>query len=89
VRVRVGGRRVARTHRHEYLPHAPAHFSRPPRCTSSARPSCTCAQDGQFKKTASNAKLRTHLPDYQFTPIKQGIAQAVKWFLDNYETARK
>ncbi len=30
--------------------------------------------DGQFKKTASNKKLRTHLPDYQFTPMKEGKA---------------
>ena len=46
-------------------------------------------QDGQYKKTASNAKLRRYLPDYQFTPMKAGIAKAVQWFVDNYETARK
>ena len=45
--------------------------------------------DGQFKKTASNAKLRSYLPAYQFVPFKQGVAEAVKWFFDNYETARK
>lgn len=28
--------------------------------------------DGQFKKTASNAKLRKHLPDFKFTPMQQG-----------------
>uniref|UniRef100_A0A670ZVV2 GDP-L-fucose synthase n=1 Tax=Pseudonaja textilis TaxID=8673 RepID=A0A670ZVV2_PSETE len=28
--------------------------------------------DGQFKKTASNAKLRKYLPDFQFTPFDQG-----------------
>ena len=28
--------------------------------------------DGQFKKTASNAKLRRHLPDFTFTPFDQG-----------------
>ncbi len=27
--------------------------------------------DGQYKKTASNAKLRTYLPDFKFTPIEQ------------------
>jgi hypothetical protein len=46
-------------------------------------------QDGQYKKTASNAKLRSHLPDYKFKPIREGIAEAVKFFVDNYETARK
>lgn len=28
--------------------------------------------DGQFKKTASNAKLRKYLPDFQFTPFEEG-----------------
>ncbi|XP_043340335.1 GDP-L-fucose synthase isoform X2 [Cervus elaphus] len=32
----------------------------------------TTKSDGQFKKTASNAKLRAYLPDFQFTPFKQG-----------------
>ncbi|EGZ13147.1 hypothetical protein PHYSODRAFT_511177 [Phytophthora sojae] len=45
--------------------------------------------DGQFKKTASNAKLRRLLPDFQFTTIKQGLREATAWFEANYETARK
>jgi GDP-L-fucose synthase len=45
--------------------------------------------DGQFKKTASNAKLRAHLPDYAFKPIKEGIHETVAWFKENYESARK
>eukprot|EP01147_Barroeca_monosierra_P008265 gene8265-10163_t len=45
--------------------------------------------DGQFKKTASNAKLRKYLPDFKFTPIDEGISRSVKWFFDNYQTARK
>lgn len=49
----------------------------------------TSKADGQYKKTANNAKLRAHLPDYQFTPMKVGIKRAVDWFLANYETARK
>jgi GDP-L-fucose synthase len=68
----------------------------------------TTKSDGQFKKTASNAKLRTYLPDFRFTPIREGegggrrrsrlaltsrcgtgIAKSVKWFVDNYEKARK
>uniref|UniRef100_A0A4W2HAD4 GDP-L-fucose synthase n=1 Tax=Bos indicus x Bos taurus TaxID=30522 RepID=A0A4W2HAD4_BOBOX len=32
----------------------------------------TTKSDGQFKKTASNAKLRAYLPDFRFTPFKQG-----------------
>ena len=49
----------------------------------------TSRADGQFKKTASNAKLRGYLPDFEFCPIREGIADAVRWFLENYDVARK
>jgi len=45
--------------------------------------------DGQFKKTASNAKLRRFLPEFKFTPLDAAINDTVKWFYDNYETARR
>ena len=45
--------------------------------------------DGQYKKTASNAKLRKHLPEFKFTPMDEAIKETVKWFNENYETARK
>lgn len=44
--------------------------------------------DGQYKKTASNAKLRKLLPDYQFVPISRGIKETVDWYKANYMTAR-
>lgn len=49
----------------------------------------TTKADGQHKKTASNKKLRGYLPDYKFTPIKEGIKESVEWFIANYETCRK
>jgi len=49
----------------------------------------TTKADGQHKKTASNKKLRTLLPDYKFTPMKEGIQKSVEWFVANYETCRK
>jgi GDP-L-fucose synthase len=49
----------------------------------------TTKSDGQFKKTASNAKLMSILPDFKFTPMKEGIRQSVEWFVANYDTARK
>lgn len=49
----------------------------------------TSKSDGQYKKTASNAKLRTYLPDFQFTDMKQAIRESVDWFCQNFETARK
>ena len=45
--------------------------------------------DGQFKKTASNKKLRTHLPDYKFVEMEDGIRRSCEWFSANYATARK
>jgi len=45
--------------------------------------------DGQFKKTASNAKLRKLHPEFKFTPIEQGIKESVDWFVENFEKARK
>lgn len=45
--------------------------------------------DGQLKKTASNAKLRSYLPDFQFTPLDQALQDTVDWYIANYDTARK
>ncbi|XP_076844321.1 GDP-L-fucose synthase-like isoform X3 [Brachyhypopomus gauderio] len=45
--------------------------------------------DGQFKKTASNAKLRKYLPDYTFTPFHKAIKETCDWFVNNYDIARK
>ena len=45
--------------------------------------------DGQFKKTASNAKLRKYLPGFQFVPTKEAIRETVQWYSDNYQTARR
>lgn len=46
------------------------------------------AADGQYKKTASNAKLRRYLPDFQFTPFEQAIKETVDWYITNYYHAR-
>lgn len=45
--------------------------------------------DGQYKKTASNGKLRSYLPDFCFTPFKQAVKETCAWFTENYEQARK
>ncbi|XP_001518831.3 GDP-L-fucose synthase [Ornithorhynchus anatinus] len=49
----------------------------------------TSKSDGQFKKTASNSKLRRYLPDFQFTPFKQAVTETCAWFNANYGQARK
>lgn len=45
--------------------------------------------DGQFKKTASNEKLMSYLPNYKFTPFKQAVKMSVDWFVENFDVARK
>jgi GDP-L-fucose synthase len=45
--------------------------------------------DGQFRKPSDNSKLKSYLPDFKFTSIEEGIKETVKWFKENYETARK
>lgn len=49
----------------------------------------TTKSDGQHKKTACNDKLRRLLPDFEFTPIEEGIRRSVEWFRANFDTARK
>jgi len=49
----------------------------------------TTKADGQFKKTASNAKLRRLLPEFKFTPMKQAIKESCDWLTKNYDIARK
>jgi GDP-L-fucose synthase len=46
----------------------------------------TSKADGQYKKTASNAKLRRYLPDFKFTPFKEAMRESVQWFVENAGT---
>ena len=45
--------------------------------------------DGQYRKTATNAKMRRYLPNFEFTPADVAIKETVKWFEKHYEEARK
>ena len=48
--------------------------------------------DGQFKKTADNAKFKRlygNKSSFMFTPVRQGIQETVRWFVQNYDLARK
>jgi GDP-L-fucose synthase len=49
----------------------------------------TSKPDGQYRKPSDNSKLKSYLPNFQFTSIEDGIKETVKWFKENYETARK
>ncbi|KAM4598687.1 GDP-L-fucose synthase-like [Polymixia lowei] len=48
----------------------------------------TTLSDGQLKKTVTNAKLRSYLPDFTFTPLKEALKMTCDWFAENYDTAR-
>jgi len=48
----------------------------------------TSKSDGQYRKVASNAKLRKYLPEYKFTSIETGLKETCEWFEANYETTR-
>jgi GDP-L-fucose synthase len=45
--------------------------------------------DGQHRKTANNSKIMSLIPDFEFTPIQEGIAKTVRWFKDNQHNVRK
>ena len=49
----------------------------------------TSKADGQYRKVASNSKLRKFLPNYKFTSIEDGLQMTCEWFEANYEKARK
>ncbi|KAJ7249858.1 hypothetical protein C8J57DRAFT_1668231 [Mycena rebaudengoi] len=48
----------------------------------------TTKSDGQFRKPASNKKLLDLIGGFQFTPFEEALDISVKWFVDNYDTAR-
>jgi len=49
----------------------------------------TKSADGQYKKTASNKKLRQYLPTFSFTPFDIALKETCHWFIENYEQLRK
>jgi len=49
----------------------------------------TSKSDGQFKKTASNAKLLRLNPEFKFTPIREALKETCQWFIENIAVVRK
>ena len=45
--------------------------------------------DGQYRKPSSIEKLKSYLPDYEFTSVEDGLKETVEWFYENYEDIRK
>ena len=44
---------------------------------------------GQYKKTASNKKLKKYFPNFKFTNIENGLQETILWFIINYPNVRQ
>jgi GDP-L-fucose synthase len=44
--------------------------------------------DGQFRKPSDTTKLKKYLPEFQWTPLEEGIERTVDWFMRNYPKVR-
>jgi len=49
----------------------------------------TTKPDGQFRKPSDNSKIKQYLPDFVFTPIYEGLKEAIDFFESNYNFVRK
>ena len=45
--------------------------------------------EGQFRKPSDNSRIKSYLPEFQFTKIEDGIKETTEWFVSNYENSRK
>lgn len=45
--------------------------------------------DGQYRKPSDNSVIKSMFPDFEFTPIDEGIRKSVEWFIQNYPNIRK
>ncbi|KAF9041020.1 NAD(P)-binding protein [Hymenopellis radicata] len=44
--------------------------------------------DGQYRRPVSNEKLMSLMGGFEFTPFEEALDFTVKWFMENYDTAR-
>jgi GDP-L-fucose synthase len=45
--------------------------------------------DGQFRKPSDNFKIKHYLPNFEFTPIYEGLKETIHFFESNYNKIRK
>jgi GDP-L-fucose synthase len=45
--------------------------------------------EGQYRKPSDNSVIKELAPDFKFTPIEEGLRKSIKWFIENYNEARK
>lgn len=44
--------------------------------------------DGQFRKPSDNSKLKKYLPNFQYTPLYEGLKKTIAWFEEHYPLIR-
>ena len=44
--------------------------------------------DGQYRKPSDTTKLKNYLPNFEWTPLEEGIERTIEWFLSNYPNVR-
>jgi len=45
--------------------------------------------NGQYRKPSDNSKIKKYLPDFKFTPLKDGLKETIEFVNKNYNTIRK
>jgi GDP-L-fucose synthase len=45
--------------------------------------------DGQYRKPSDGTKLNSYLPEFQWTPLEEGIEKTILWFENNFNNLRK
>ena len=45
--------------------------------------------DGQFRKPSDNSKIKNYLPEFEFTPLYEGLKETIEYFEKNYNLVRK
>ena len=49
----------------------------------------TSKPDGQFRKPSDNTKIKNYLPNFNFTPLYDGMKETIEYFEKNYSIVRK
>jgi len=45
--------------------------------------------DGQHRKPSDNSVIKELFPDFEFTPIREGLKKSIDWFNENYPKIRQ
>jgi GDP-L-fucose synthase len=49
----------------------------------------TTKPDGQYRKPSDNSKIKSYLPDFNFTNLFDGLKETIEYFENYYNVVRK